>query len=66
MTQADLNRAVARMTGETVDLVSRRGFGMLDPLPHEPDPEDLIVDWDHAALERNVALFEQKQFRALV
>jgi hypothetical protein len=28
MKQADLNRAVARATGETVDRISRMGFGL--------------------------------------
>ena len=59
MTQSDLNRAVSRVTGETIDEIARRGFGMLQPLPHEPDPEDLIVDWDRAELERNVAIFRR-------
>ena len=59
MTQNDLNRAVARQTGETVETVSRRGFGQLVPLPPEPDAEDLILDWDRVQAARNVALFEQ-------
>jgi hypothetical protein len=29
MTQADLNRAVAIATGETVNLIGRRGFSLL-------------------------------------
>ena len=63
MSQSDLHRAVARVLGESVEFVSRRGFGPLDPLPDEPDPEELIVDWDRLELERNVALVAQKQFR---
>ena len=58
MTQNDLNRAVARQTGETIDTVSRRGFGPLVPLPPEPDAEDLILDWDRVQATRNVALFQ--------
>ena len=59
MTQNDLNRAVARQTGETVGTISRRGFGQLSPLSPEPDAEDLILDWDHIHASRNVALFPQ-------
>ncbi len=58
MTQNDLNRAVARQTGETVGLISQRGFGQLSPLSPEPDAEDLILDWDRVQATRNVALFE--------
>ncbi len=59
MTQNDLNRAVARQTGETVGTISHRGFGQLSPLSPEPDAEDLILDWDHVHASRNVALFPQ-------
>ena len=61
MTQRELNRAVARATGETVNEISHRGFIPLTTVPQERDPEDLIVDWDQIDLERNVALFEQPQ-----
>ena len=44
MTQSELNRAVARATGEDVSEIAYRGF---QPLELEPtEPEDLIVDWD--------------------
>ena len=59
MTQNDLNRAVARQTGETVGTISHRGFGQLSPLSPEPDAEDLILDWDHVHASQNVALFPQ-------
>ena len=58
MTQNDLNRAVARATGETVTEIRRLGF---QPLDIEPaDPEDRIIDWDTLELERSVALYEQR------
>ncbi len=67
MTQNDLNRAVARQTGETVGVISHRGFGPLSPLSPEPDAEDLILDWDQVQAARNVALFEQPgRFKAAV
>ena len=64
MTQNELNRAVARATGETVAEISRRGF-TLDAPPAaitEFDQDDLPrIDWDLYDLERNVALVEQRQ-----
>ena len=44
MTQADLNRAVAVATGESVELIARQGFGFVESPPLERDP--LIYDWD--------------------
>ena len=58
MTQNDLNRAIARATGETVNEISHLGF---QPLNLEPvDAEDRFIDWDAVQLERNVAVFEQR------
>ena len=57
MTQRDLDRAVARATGECVETVSHRGFSPLAALPWEPDPEDLIVDWDAADENRRVSVY---------
>ena len=52
MTQNELNRAVARATGEDVSEIARRGF---QPLELEPaEPEDLIVDWDDVEQQRYV------------
>ena len=58
MTQTELNRAVAQATGEPVSEISRLGFGTLEPLPDEPDPEDLIVDWDALQLRHNMAVYD--------
>ena len=58
MTQNDLNRAIARATGETVTEISHLGF---QPLNLEPvDAEDRFIDWDALQLERNIAVFEQR------
>jgi hypothetical protein len=59
MTPAELNRRVARATGETVAEIARRGFQPLVFGPVEPDPEDQIIDWDALELARNIALVEQ-------
>lgn len=54
MTQAELNRAVARATGETIDMVSQLGFVPLLPVPYETDRDPLVVDWDQVESEREV------------
>lgn len=59
MTQHDLNREVARATGETVGMIEHRGFGLLNPLPVERDP--LILDWDEQDDLRRVALFPRRR-----
>ena len=46
MTQRDLNRAVASVTGETVDTIERMGFGPLTETTDEFDPR--MLDWDKA------------------
>mgnify|MGYP006969462699 CR=1 FL=1 len=56
LSQNDLNRAVARATGETVSEIARRGF---QPLELEPsEPEDVIVDWDQVELDRHVSVVD--------
>ena len=44
MTQRDLNRAVARATGESVDMIERMGFGPLDEDASDLEPK--TIDWD--------------------
>ena len=44
MPQSDLNRAVARATGESLAMIARMGFVPLTPSPVEREP--LVVDWD--------------------
>ncbi len=51
MKQNDLNRAIARVTGETVATVKRLGFLLAEPgdVPFHPDDEALgphVLDWD--------------------
>ena len=54
MTQNELNRAVARVTGETVSTISQMGFVPLAGIPYEREPQ--IVDWDEADAYRNLSL----------
>ena len=44
MKQAELNRAVAEATGETVNEINRRGFQRHDPFDTGEEP--LVIDWD--------------------
>ena len=55
MNQNDLNREVARATGETVTAIADFGFIPLTPGPFERDRDPLIVDWDALDSERQVA-----------
>jgi hypothetical protein len=57
MTQHELNRAVARATGESWQTIAERGFSLVDT--SEPvtdaDFEALTVDWDALLTQRGVA-----------
>lgn len=49
MTQVEIDKAVALATGESVDLIQDRGFGIADPCDVQFDPEPrlpLVLDWD--------------------
>jgi hypothetical protein len=57
MRQADINREVARVTGETVATIKRLGFLIADPDEpiHDPDAPELggrVIDWDDFDLFR--------------
>ena len=57
MTQAEVNRAVARATGESVRTIQRLGFLIADPDSEleNPDDEELglyMLDWDELERER--------------
>lgn len=53
MTQAELDRYVARATGESLQMISRMGFVPLRPTVYERDREPLVVDWDDVESRRN-------------
>lgn len=44
--QSELDQEIARSTGERLGDIRRHGFSSLEPLPAEPAPEHLILDWD--------------------
>lgn len=60
MNQSQLDRAVARATGESRDTIQRLGFSIADPQSVHYDPEPVrrapqIVDWDELDARRRVA-----------
>jgi len=59
MTQRELNRAVARVTGETISEIAHRGFVPLTDIPYEREGE--TVDWDERDSQRNVRLYPRRK-----
>jgi len=59
MTQNELNRAVARATGESVGLICRMGFVLVTRVAQEPEPR--TIDWDEAEQARRVSLQPQRK-----
>ena len=57
MTQHDLNRAVARATGDSISIISQTGFVLLRRFPLEREP--LVMDWDSID-RRQLAAFPQR------
>lgn len=59
MRQSDLNRAVARATGESLSTIQRLGFLLADPSTEvDGDSEEhgpYIIDWDELAAQRSLA-----------
>ncbi len=62
MSPSDLNRAVSRATGETIDEIAFRGFGMLLPLPAEPAAEALIAGWRRSRPRRGRRRKSRRRF----
>ena len=58
MTQNELNRAVARVTGETVSEISSRGFSSLPVDPYDSGLEP--IDWDWLDQSRSVAVLPSR------
>ena len=57
MTQAQLNRAVSKATGDDFDLIDRRGFSLVDDEPpvQEDDLLALITAWQQIEAEQDSA-----------
>ena len=55
MTQAQLNCAVARRTGESIPTVRHRGFSLLTQNQHDLEPEEIVLHLDCPFCGRPVA-----------
>jgi hypothetical protein len=64
MTQNELNRCVARKTGESVALISSMGFSPLTEVPYEREPQ--TVDWDESDESRRISLQPRRRRAPLV
>ena len=58
MTQAQLNRAVSKSTGDDFDVIDRRGFSLVDDAPPVQDDDllALINDWQQIEDEQATAV----------
>ena len=57
MTQQQLDRAVAEVTGESIRTIRRHGFSLVTPLSiFDPDADEIaqpqVLDWDQIEAER--------------
>ncbi len=52
MTQNELNREIAEVTGESVHTIGQMGFVSLTRGPVEVEREPLIIDWDEMVERR--------------
>ena len=59
MTQRELNRAVAKATGETVAEIAHRGFVPLTEIPYEREGE--TVDWDEQSANRTICSYPRRR-----
>ena len=59
MNQRELNREIAKATGETITEIANRGFVLLTAVPFER--ESLAIDWDQLDIERNVAITPRRK-----
>ncbi len=67
MKQADLNRAVAGVTGESVATIKRLGFLIADPLDvTDADFDDgpHVVDWDDLETRRHQEMLWSSSYEA--
>lgn len=61
MSPTEINHAVAQVLGEALEVVQRRGFGLVEPHINDPnfdqrDPS--VIDWDAFGDDRVISLYE--------
>ncbi len=63
MTQAQLNRAVSKATGDDCDVIDRRGFTLVDDEPplQEDDLLALVTDWQRLQAEQDAVARRRPQ-----
>ena len=70
MKQADLDRAVARATGETVSTIKRLGFLLADPddcLDLESEEHGpYVIDWDELETQRHEEVTRRPRYEPAV
>jgi len=64
MNQSELNRAVAKATGESVSMIAEMGFVPLANPSYERE-ELRTVDWDEADASRSVSLMRRRRRTAV-
>lgn len=62
MTQADLDREVARRTGESLSTIRGMGFVTLTAVPFEVEQKPRVVNWDRLDRQR-MGLFPGRRRR---
>lgn len=67
MNQSQLDRAVARATGESLSTVRHRGFSLFDPTADfdalDERPRPLTVDWDRLDATRPAFVPQRARYR---
>jgi len=65
MNQRQINREVAKATGESICTIAQRGFSLASWIPSGPGccAIDGLVDWDYIDATKNTALFLDKQLQ---
>lgn len=70
MKQAELDRAVARATGETVSTIKRLGFLLADPTNNSDldadEPGPYVIDWDELAARRDRESTRRPQYEPAI
>ncbi len=63
MTQRQLDRAVARATGESIATITGMGFVPLRTIAYEREP--LVIDWDEHDQDQRITIARPRRQMAL-